>query len=180
MAAYSKAVHIQILEAEDRPLWPDGDAVVTSADLEWCMIKSPRLFDLYEQPSFRLAFDSAGESPFLKDVRTSIARTWAGIEALFDVQHELSYRLSMYAAVLVADELQQRINIQKRFKSLYTKRSKAVHGASMSAEDLKRTACESWRLLCEIIQACMRTGASIPSPQQLDRALLGEALPRTL
>ena len=178
MAACSGTLEVQVLEDAGTPRWDDSESLITEADLRWCFINGPRIFDLRKEPAFALAFDSAGESPYLSDVRTSIARTWAGIEALFDVQHELSYRLSMYAALLIGDSLEARMKVQSRFKSLYIRRSKAVHGARMSDAELQSAAYESWRLLCELVEACIRTSDKVPSPSQLDRVLLGEPLRR--
>jgi hypothetical protein len=178
MAGESASLHILLLDNPGISRWSDEDASVGLADLEWFLFAAPRIFDLYELPAFRLAFDAAGESPFLGDIRTSIARVWAGIEALFDVQQELSYRLSMYAAVLIADTVDERLEVAKRFRSLYTKRSKAVHGSPMSSSELKKTAYASWRLLCELVDACIRTGNEIVPPKGLDRVLLGETLSR--
>ena len=178
MAACSGTLEVQLLEDTGTPRWDDSESLITGEDLRWCFVNGPRIFDLRKEPAFALAFDSAGESPYLSDVRTSIARTWTGIEALFDVQHELSYRLSMYAAVLISDNLDDRVEVQSRFKSLYIRRSKAVHGARMSDVELRNAAYESWRLLCELVDACIRTSDKVPSPSQLDRALLGEPLHR--
>ena len=178
MAACSGTLEVQLLEDAGTPRWDDSESLITEADLRWCLTNGPRIFDLRKEPAFALAFDSAGEAPYLSDVRTSIARTWAGIEALFDVQHELSYRLSMYAAVLIDDNLEARMKVQSRFKSLYIRRSKAVHGSRMSDAELQSAAYQSWRLLCELVEACIRTSDKLPSPSQLDRVLLGEPLHR--
>ncbi|MFC4606894.1 hypothetical protein ACFO9E_03495 [Streptomyces maoxianensis] len=107
-----------------------------------------------------------------------MARIWSGIESLFDVQNELSFRLSMYAAVLIADEIDERIEVQARFKRLYGLRSKAVHGAKMEAAKLTETLEASWSLLCDLLVSCIRSGSSVPSTAALDRALLGRQLVR--
>ncbi|MUN38739.1 HEPN domain-containing protein [Actinomadura litoris] len=178
MACAPGTLEMHLLEPVGRPKWEDDKSNVTCEDLEWLLLAGTRILALNSLPSFHLAFNSAGEAPFLTDVRTSIARTWAGIEALFDVQQELSYRLSMYAAVLYSDVLDERANFQKQFKRLYTRRSKAVHGAHMPQKELVITASESWQLLSDLIEACIRTGNELVSPQTFDRVLLGEKLER--
>ncbi|MHC5700911.1 HEPN domain-containing protein [Streptomyces tirandamycinicus] len=177
VAAHTNDLVIQPLEEPRRALW-ESQSVITEDDLTWVVSQLARDFDLYEQPSYRLAYDSAADAPFLKDSRTAVARIWSGIESLFDVQNELSFRLSMYAAVLISDNFEQRTDIQARFKRLYTMRSKAVHGVKMDAAKLEETLVSSWSLLRDLLLACMRTGAAIPSTNALDRALLGHPLTR--
>ncbi|MER7236073.1 hypothetical protein ABT348_34655 [Streptomyces olivaceus] len=177
VAAHANDLVIQPLEEPRRALW-ESQSAITEDDLTWVTLQLARDFDLYEQPSYRLAYDSAADAPFLKDSRTAVARIWSGIESLFDVQNELSFRLSMYAAVLISDDLDQRTDIQARFKRLYALRSKAVHGAKMDAAKLEGTLISSWCLLRDLLLACMRTGPTIPSTNDLDRALLGHPLTR--
>jgi len=177
VAAHLNTVEIQPLEEPRRGLWV-SQAVINESELEWVTLRLARDFELHEQPSYRLAYDSAADAPFLKDPRTAMARIWSGIESLFDVQNELSFRLSMYAAVLISDDLEQRIDVQARFKRLYTLRSKAVHGAKMDASKLEEALTSSWSLLRDLLMACIRTGPSLPSTADLDQALLGHPLAR--
>ncbi|MFF9491577.1 hypothetical protein [Streptomyces flaveolus] len=177
IAAHSTDVKMQPLEEPRKALWGSQSAV-TEDDLTWVTLRLARDFDLHEQPSYRLAYDSAADAPFLKDSRTAVARIWSGIESLFDVQNELSFRLSMYAAVLISDDFVQRIDIQANFKRLYTLRSKAVHGAKLDTAKLEQALTHSWCLLRDLLLACIRTGPSIPSTVELDRALLGRQLAR--
>ncbi|MEU9406273.1 hypothetical protein AB0E08_11280 [Streptomyces sp. NPDC048281] len=177
MAAHLNTVEIQPLEEPRRGLWV-SQAVIGESDLEWVTLRLARDFELHEQPSYRLAYDSAADAPFLKDPRTAVARIWSGIESLFDVQNELSFRLSMYAAVLTSDDLDQRIDVRAKFKRLYTLRSKAVHGAKLDSSKLEEALTSSWSLLRDLLLACIRTGPSLPSTADLDRALLGHQLAR--
>ncbi|MFP1629555.1 hypothetical protein ACLB9X_31320 [Streptomyces sp. 5K101] len=177
LAAHAGDVFIQPLEDPRRALWGSQSAI-TEADLNWVSERLARDFDLYAQPSYRLAYDSAADAPFLKDSRTAVARIWSGIESLFDVQNELSFRLSMYAAVLIADDIEERAEVQARFKRLYGLRSKAVHGAKIEDAKLAETLEASWRLLRDLLISCIRSGPSVPSTAVLDQALLGRQLVR--
>jgi len=177
VAAHTDDVFIQPLEDPRKSLW-GSDSAITSMDLEWVFERIVRDFDLYEQPSYRLAYDSAADAPFLKDARTAVARIWSGIESLFDVQNELSFRLSMYAAVLISDNTDERVKTQARFKRLYALRSKAVHGAKMEDAKLAETLEDSWHLLRDLLIACIRSGSSLPPTTALDQALLGRQLIR--
>ncbi|MFJ3650502.1 hypothetical protein [Streptomyces murinus] len=177
MAAHSNSVAVQPLEEPRRALWK-SQSTIGESDLEWVILRLARDFELHEQPSYRLAYDSAAYAPFLKDPRTAVARIWSGIESLFDVQNELSFRLSMYAGVLISDDFDQRVDVQANFKRLYTLRSKAVHGAKLDSLRLEEALTSSWSLLRDLLLACIRTGPLLPSTPDLDRALLGRQLAR--
>ncbi|MET9526056.1 hypothetical protein [Streptomyces coeruleorubidus] len=177
VAAHTGDVFLQPLEDPRSPLW-ESEKGISQGDLDWAAERLIRDFDLREQPSYRLAYESAADAPFLKDTRTAVARIWSGIESLFDVQNELSFRLSMYAAVLISDDVAERIAIQTKFKRLYGLRSKAVHGAKMDDAKLAETLISSWSLLRDLLLACIRTGPSVPLTAELDRALLGHRLAR--
>lgn len=177
VAAHAGDVFIQPLEDPRPPLWA-SQSNITQDDLHWSAERLIRDFDLREHPSYRLAYESAADAPFLKDARTAVARIWSGIESLFDVQNELSFRLSMYAAAFISDDIGERIAIQAKFKRLYALRSKAVHGAKMEDAKLREMLSSSWSLLRDLLLACIRTGSSVPATAELDRAFLGHQLAR--
>ncbi|QRV33991.1 hypothetical protein I6J42_07860 [Streptomyces californicus] len=177
MACHDESVSVQILEELRSSLWP-ADGVIEQQDLNWCVDHIIRLIELYEVPNYRLAFDAAAESPFIRDARTSVARMWSGIEALFGAEHELSFRLSLYAAVLISDDPDERVRVKSRFKRLYGLRSKAVHGAKMTDAALQEALTDSWDLLRDLLIACIQTAPTVPSVADLDRALLGYKLSR--
>ncbi|MFC9050548.1 hypothetical protein ACFWIK_12120 [Streptomyces anthocyanicus] len=177
IAVHDSDVYLQDIYELWPPLW-ESTPVVTEDDLQWVASHLIRNATLSSQPSYALAYRSAADAPYIKDSRTAVARIWSGIEALFDVQNELSFRLSMYAAVLVSDNADERISVQAEFKRLYGLRSKAVHGAKMDEVKLQDTVKSSWSLLRDLLLACLRTGTHVPSPAELDRALLGQRLTR--
>ncbi|RPK94577.1 hypothetical protein EES46_00765 [Streptomyces sp. ADI98-10] len=177
MAGHTESASIQLLDDLRMSLWP-ADGIIEQKDLNWCVDHIIRLIDLYEIPNYRLAFDAAAESPFIKDARTSVARMWSGIESLFGAEHELSFRLSLYAAVLISDDPDERVEVKSRFKRLYGLRSKAVHGAKMTDAGLQEALTDSWKLLRDLLVACLQTAPTVPSIAELDRALLGYKLHR--
>ena len=145
---------------------------VDDTDMTWVLNRLKRGFELVGEPQFSIAVDALNGSPFQSE-RSSIATSWAGIEAIVGVSQELSYRLSMYLAVLLADDPEERETARARVKALYGKRSKAVHGSKMSEADLIEAAADSWKLLAEVICKILDRDASIPQPTNYDRRLLG-------
>ena len=64
--------------------------------------------------------------------RAQLALIWSGIEGLFQVDYELSFRLSLYIAKYLSPKSRARQRtIFDEVKKLYGIRSKAVHGAKL-------------------------------------------------
>ena len=66
------------------------------------------------------------------------------LEALFgdDNNQEITYRLSLRAALLLSNDPTERVAISKDVKQFYNLRSKAVHGARLKLKDIqKNEAC---------------------------------------
>ena len=64
--------------------------------------------------------------------RAQLALLWSGIEGLFSVDYELSFRLSLYIARFLSPRRGTRQKaIFDSVKNLYAVRSKAVHGGKL-------------------------------------------------
>lgn len=118
-------------------------------------ISANKLAHDYEQ--FRLGLLSLYDWRFAKDIRVAIARLWVGIEALLNINSELSYRIALYASTVLEDRGEARKARFNEIKKLYSKRSRAVHGDSMSDEDLVDTIEKSFQLLKDLIVFCCKT-----------------------
>jgi hypothetical protein len=160
-------------EWSDIPLFESNPA--SGADFDWSVIQSPRVFELYEYPSFQLAFDALGQAAFEKGERNAIATSWAGIEALLGIDQELTYRVAMYLAVLLDDDPARRVERRASVKRLYGMRSRAVHGAIIKPPELRQAMTDSWSLLRDLVVRVLESGEALPSAEMLDRILLGNA-----
>jgi hypothetical protein len=84
-----------------------------------------------------------------------LAILWAGIEGLFDVNSEIVFRLSLYAARFLApDNEVERSQIFSDVKRLYKQRSAAVHGSKIKG-DSKISVDKSAQLLLKLIRQCV-------------------------
>ena len=84
-----------------------------------------------------------------------LAILWAGIEGLFEVNSEIVFRLSLYAARFLApDNETERSQIFSDVKRLYKQRSAAVHGSKIKG-DSNIGVEESARLLLRLIRKCI-------------------------
>ena len=90
---------------------------------------------------------------------TQLAIIWSGIEALFNVQHELVFRISTLAALFLGEGKGKQMEIKK----LYSSRSKAVHeGKQPNGSDVDVSA----KLLHELIKRCVEL-KSLPDEDEL-------------
>ena len=125
----------------------------------------------HDHAQFRLGLSSIYDWRFAKDFRIAIARLWIGIEALLNINSELSYRIALYASTILEDRGEARKARFDEIKKLYSKRSRAVHGDSMSDEDLADTIAKSFQLLRDLIIFCCKTQKMI-STDDIESLLL--------
>ena len=105
----------------------------------------------HDNAQFRLGLLSLYDWRFAKDIRMAIARLWVGIEALLNINSELNYRIALYASTMLEDRGEARKARFNEIKKLYSKRSRAVHGDSLSDEELVATIEKSFKLLKDLI-----------------------------
>lgn len=110
---------------------------------------------------FRFALEAVIDWRYAHDLRSALARIWAGIESLFGINAELVYRLSITAASLLRPRGEARIEYAERIKKLYSVRSKAVHGDEVSAEKLSEALDQSFVLLRDLITHSIVLGRDI-------------------
>ena len=107
---------------------------------------------------FGFALEAAIDWRYSKDARAAIARIWAGIESLFAINSELVYRVSLLASTIMAQRGTARIEAYKRTKSIYSVRSKAVHGESLSDSKLIEGLHDSFEILRTVLLDCVSRG----------------------
>jgi hypothetical protein len=108
---------------------------------------------------FRFALESAIDWRYAKDPRAAVSRIWAGIESLLGISSELVYRVSLFAATVVAPRGPDRVAAFKRIKSLYNVRSKAVHGDPIASDRLLTGLHDSFEVLRALLLDAVERGA---------------------
>jgi len=64
-----------------------------------------------------------------------LAIIWSGIEALFGIDTELSFRVSLYSArFLEPEDRSKQVEVFSTVRELYKVRSRAVHGARIKGD----------------------------------------------
>ena len=98
--------------------------------------------------------------------RARLSLIWSGIESLFGVDSEISYRISLYVSHFLHPDCQaSRIDTFETTKKLYNSRSKAVHGCEITPK-VRASIENSAQLLRSLLFKCIETN-SIPDPKRL-------------
>lgn len=135
---------------------------VSPDDIQWISGRFDSFNDMASNSdSFRFALESSIDWRFTKDCRSAIARLWSGIEAIFGISSELVYRISLLSASLLAPRGARRREKFQEVKKLYGLRSKAVHGAKLSDENMAVALNGSFRLLADLLLLAIERGQAL-------------------
>ena len=135
---------------------------VTLADAAWIQ----QHFDSFnrlasESEKFRFALEAAVDWRFAKEPRSAVARIWSGIEALCGINTELTYRLSLISASLLAPRGSERKTKFDSVKTLYGLRSKVVHGEQLEKDKILEVASDSFHLLKDLLMVSIKRGRTL-------------------
>jgi hypothetical protein len=125
-----------------------------------------------ESQAFQFALEAATDWRFAKDARSSVARLWSGIEAVFGITSELVYRISLLAACLLAERGDTRKAKFEEVKKLYALRSKVVHGEQLTEEKVASALNDSYHLLADLLLLSINKG-HVLGQEDFDRAVFG-------
>lgn len=132
---------------------------LSEEECTWIEDHYPKARELLKSDIFNSAVHCLASYRWHPHPRAQLALIWAGIEGLFKINSELSFRLSLYIAKFL--EPSNRGAAKKSFdeiKKLYSSRSVAVHGGSLKDKD-KKVVDRSALLLQQLICQCVTTGA---------------------
>jgi hypothetical protein len=125
----------------------------------------------HSQP-FRFALEAVIDWRFGKDARSSVARPWSGIEAIFGITSELVYRISLLSACLLTDRGDARKAKFEEVKKLYGLRSKVVHGEQLPDEKVASALNDSYNLLAGLLLLSINRG-HVLGQEDFDQAVFG-------
>lgn len=106
-------------------------------DLDWVRKNLGTVIRLTGDESFMTAVEALCTYMQAANDRMKVAQLWAGVEAIFDIEYELRYRLATLSAKLLGAppdgippvECRQ---VYSDMKSLYGERSKIIHGKHLA------------------------------------------------
>ena len=139
---------------------------ISNLESEWIEEHFESARELLGEERYRSAIHCLATYRWHSMPRAQLAIIWSGIEGLFNVDSEVVFRISLYAARFLApDDLSQQKEVFLKVKNLYKLRSKAVHGGVMKG-DPQAGVLESANLLRTIISKCAVDGR-LPDPEDL-------------
>ena len=124
--------------------------VLTIAEHKWIKKHYRHAKLLMDVEKYRNAVHCVSSYRWHASPRVQLAVLWSGIEGLFGVGYELSFRISLYVSrYLSPNRKAVRRKIFEDIKKLYSLRSKAIHGSSIKklGDSVSQTALILRRLI---------------------------------
>jgi hypothetical protein len=107
--------------------------LLLSDDIEWLRSNLATIIRLTDDERFETAVEALCTYMLASNDRMKVAQLWAGIEAIFGIEHELSYRLATLSAKFLGGETSLECRkVYADIKSLYGERSKIIHGKQLA------------------------------------------------
>ena len=138
---------------------------ISEADEEWIFKNYDAAYALLEKECYQTAVHAMASYRWHSVPRVQLAVIWSGIESLFNVNTEVSFRISLYIANFLSDNEAEAKQIFKQVRKMYSLRSSAVHG-NKTKDNLESAVVESADLLNRILRRCAETG-SLPDVDNL-------------
>jgi hypothetical protein len=117
------------------------------------------------EPKFQNAMQALTSFHCIPYSSTCLLVAWSGLEALFGVDQEISFRLSLYVTNFLRSGDERHSEFQKLRQS-YDDRSRVAHGAATKAKALREHATYTRDMLRACLAKCIETDA-FPNPKQL-------------
>lgn len=120
---------------------------LTDEDEKWIGSHFCSAQQMLENDSFQLAIHCLASYRWHSLPRAKLAVLWAGIEGLFSVRSEVSFRISLYiSCLLYPDNQDEKKECFEQMKKLYNVRSGAVHGSPVK-KDMELASKQSAEIL---------------------------------
>lgn len=151
-AAAKDSVKIIMLEDYPKTKLFDSESEFTQENFEWIEKNIANFYDLISSCNqLRIAVDTFITYNQHANDRMCVASLWAGIEAILGVNQELSFRLAAYISAYLEPFGEERLQLFKHIKQMYSFRSQAVHGATMKDKQINSHIEETKLILRRII-----------------------------
>ncbi len=151
-----------------------SSSLIGTDDVEWVARALGPLYDLTTNEKTRdervaTAVEAICSYLHAGTYRMMAAQLWVGVEALFNVEHETSYRVSAMIARFLAAHGTACRDLAKQVRKLYGERSKAVHGQKVSEDVLREHIGKVRSLLAQLLTRVVERG--LPKREELDDML---------
>lgn len=170
-----KSVHGMLFQDIPQAYRFEPDKTVSEEDLQWISDNLSNISKLLRGSiPFTLSADALINHNHAPRPELAAASLWTGIEALFNVQNEIRFRLAMYLAALLEKRGPARVQRYKKIGKLYDARSKIVHGVPVNEEEVIKHILEVRNILSSLLSLIVERGA-VFSTEEVEDLLLNSA-----
>ncbi|RST60230.1 hypothetical protein D5F11_007175 [Siminovitchia terrae] len=136
MGVENSTISIIVNEEVDK-VWKFGKSNhITLEDIQWVNDKMDIFRELCQNEHFSTAIESYTTFNHISNLRMATALIWAGIESLFEVNQEITFRLSTIIASFLYERGNERYEFYRKLRKMYGFRSRAVHGSKIKTEQV--------------------------------------------
>lgn len=138
-------------------------------DLTWVKENLGKVLLLSKEARFSTALDALCSYLHTERDRMKAAQLWVGIEAIFEVEFEISFRLPLLFALMLKPRGPGCKQLRDHVKKLYNERSRAIHGQEF--KNAKEHVHEVRKLLARLLTKIIEDG-KLPTKQDFDDLVL--------
>jgi hypothetical protein len=160
---------VTLLEDAPKATRKSKPYLVMLEDIQWAAEHVEDLRPHWENTAFRLATECFNTHRNSGNERYAATALWSGIEALFDIEHELRFRLATSIASFLEPRGPARLDLYRKVVKLYDIRSKIVHGANVKPEVISQHLNDASELLARLLMAIVEK--DYPTRQMIDELI---------
>ena len=142
-----------------------GDFRLTLEDAQWIKLYMETTLKFVNEPQFQNAMQALTSFHCIPYPSIRLLVAWSGLEALFGVDQEISFKLSLFVTNFLKSEVDRYSEFEKLRRS-YDDRSRVAHGAATKAKAVGEHATYTRDMLRACLAKCIETNA-FPNPKQL-------------
>lgn len=142
-----------------------GDFRLTLEDAQWIKLHMETALRFVHKPKFQNAMQALTSFHCIPYSSAALLVAWSGLEALFGVDQEISFRLCLYVTNFLKSGDGRYSEFEKLRRS-YNDRSRVAHGAATKAIEVHDHAAYTRDILRACLAKCIETNA-FPNPKQL-------------
>jgi hypothetical protein len=142
-----------------------GKFRLTVEDAQWIKLHMETALRFVDEPRFQNAMQALTSFHCIPYASTCLLTAWSGLEALFAVDQEISFRLSLYITNFLRSGDDRQLEFEKLRRS-YNDRSRVAHGAATKAKAVLEHAVYTRDILRACLGKCIETGA-FPNQKKL-------------
>jgi hypothetical protein len=121
---------------------------------------------------FRAALFAFDAAPTLSQAASALLLLWGAIEALFSIESEIVFRLSLSIATYLHAPGEERLACARKIRKLYRARSKAAHGGANQGGNYNEELFDTQETLRALLIKSVET-ESVPDKDQIDSLICG-------